>query len=374
MPEKGNRISEARLEKPDKIMSGYLEKAIGELRQGESGSEAGRVYHEFANFCDQQLQNTSNIEDFQRASKLREDKQKEVDELRRLMLNSNGKDTVLRTECTKAEQWLRLDNEDFDRLKCTRDTFVEKSVQNYLRCLAACNDYDSDAVRFSALWLANAGVERVNKAAGILDIVPSKKFVPLINQLSSRLLNENNTFQRRLLTLISKICYDHPYHGIYQISALTKTRGKDEAALSRQKAAMSVVKHLKGDRKSQDVVHAILSLTQAYEILAHTKSEKLKSKGATLIAVLCGEARKFERDIPSFGIPPPTMHIDTRADCDYSSIPRITRYDSAVAVASGMSAPKIITCQSTDGNTFKQLVFFGIKSTIYLGAGFTNDL
>lgn len=373
MPEKGNRISEARLEKPDKIMSGYLEKAIGELRQGESGSEAGRVYHEFANFCDQQLQNPSNIEDFQRASKLREDKQKEVDELRRLMLNSNGEDSVLRKECTKAEQWLRLDNEDFDRLKSTRDTFVEKSVQNYLRCLAACNDYDGDAVRFSALWLANAGVERVNKAACILDIVPSKKFVPLMNQLSSRLLNENNTFQRLLLNLISKICYDHPYHGIYQISALTKTRGTDETALSRREAATSVVKHLKGDRKSQDVVHAILSLTQAYENLAHTKSEKLKSKGATLIAVLSGEARKFERDIPSFGIPPPTMHIDTRADCDYSSIPRITRYESAVAVANGMSAPKIITCQSTDGNTFKQLVFFGIKS-IYLRAGFTNAL
>lgn len=361
MLEKGNRISEARLEKPDKIMSGYLEKAIRELKRDESGSEAGRVYHEFASFCDQQLQNPSNIEDFQRASKLREDKQKEVDDLRRLIPKSTAKDNALQRELAKAERWLRLDNEDFDRLKSTRDTFVEKSVQNYLRCLAACNDYDGDAVRFSALWLANAGVERVNKAACILNIVPSKKLVPLMNQLSSRLLNETDTFQRLLSTLISKICYDHPYHGIYQILALSKTRGKDETAISRQKAAMSVVERLQKDPKSRDVVVAIDSLTQSYEKLAHAKYEKLKGSKTTLSVVLQKDrdrARKFERDIPSYGIPPPTMHIDTRADCDYSSLPRITRYDSAVVVAGGLSAPKVITCESTDGNTFKQLVYF----------------
>jgi ataxia telangiectasia mutated family protein len=354
-------MSEARLEKPDKIMSQYLEKAIAELGRDDAGSEAGRVFHEFANFCDQQLQNPNNIEDYERALKLRQDKEAEVRELEKLIKAGGANKDSLNRECHKAKSWLALDDAEYARLKENREAFLEKSVLNYLRCLAACDDYDGDAVRFSSLWLANSADDKINAAASILRKVASRKFVSLMNQLSSRLLNTTDEFQRLLLGLIFKICQDHPYHGIYQILALSKTRTKDNVSILRQAAAVRVTTNLQQSKKSEHVVSALETTTRAYERLAHAKVEKKTQPrgGFTLKFVLKDNrerANKYERDIPSFRIPPPTMHIEVRADCDYSKLPVITRYDQGVSLASGLSVPKIIKCEASDGTVFKQLV------------------
>jgi ataxia telangiectasia mutated family protein len=353
-------------------MSRYLEKAIAELNHSETGPEAGRVFHEFASFCDQQLKNPNSIEDYERALKLKKDKEVEVHELAKLIrqgTHSSEAKNALNREYSRAKSWLALDEAEYNRLKNARDAFLEKSVSNYLKCLAACDDYDGDAVRFSALWLANCEEGRVNSAASDLDKVPSRKLVPLMNQLSSRLLSEENQhalgqhhevngFQRLLLRLTVKICQEHPYHGIYQILALSKTRTKDEVSTSRQQAALQVMNHLKSSRRSQNVIIALESTTRAYEKLAHAKVDGKKGGKTSLSTVLKDSkdwVRKFERDIPGYGIPPPTMHIEIRADCDYSNLPQITRFDSAVSLASGLSMPKIIKCEASDGAIFKQL-------------------
>ena len=52
----GYQVSVARLEKPDRIIEKYLLPALKELKGKADGSEAGQVFHEFAVFCDQQLQ------------------------------------------------------------------------------------------------------------------------------------------------------------------------------------------------------------------------------------------------------------------------------------------------------------------------------
>ncbi|KAA8892921.1 hypothetical protein FN846DRAFT_923968 [Sphaerosporella brunnea] len=368
----GSRISAARLEKADKIMSHYLEKAIVELKQNDTGAEAGRVFHEFASFCDQQLKNPNNVEDYERALKLKQDKEAEVHELAKLIkqgAHSVEAKTALARENNKARSWLALDEAEYNRLKNARDAFLEKSVSNYLKCLAACDDYDGDAVRFTALWLANSEQARVNTAASDLDMVPSRKLVPLMNQLSSRLLSkqgqqppgQSDLFQRLLLRLIVKICQEHPYHGIYQILALSKTRALDEVSVSRQQAALQALELLKGgSRRSKRVVTALDSTTRAYEKLAHAdvdeKKEHRKTSFTALLKDSKDQAKRFERDIPSYGIPPPTMHIDIRPDCDYSKLPGITRFDPIVSLASGLSMPKVINCEASDGTVFKELV------------------
>jgi ataxia telangiectasia mutated family protein len=127
--------------------------------------------------------------------------------------------------------------------------------------------------------------------------------------------------------------------------------------VSRQRAAVKVIELLKQQRRSRDVVSALDSTTLAYDKLAHIKTEKKKDNNRMTLSILLQKgARKFERDIPSYGTPPPTMHIDVRADCDYSRLPRIARYEPSVSIASGLSLPKVIKCLASDGTTFKQLV------------------
>jgi ataxia telangiectasia mutated family protein len=66
----GHQVSVARLEKPDRIIENYLKPALQELGGRKNGNEAGQVFHQFAVFCDQQLQDPDSLEDLERLRKL----------------------------------------------------------------------------------------------------------------------------------------------------------------------------------------------------------------------------------------------------------------------------------------------------------------
>lgn len=339
-------------------MSTYLVPAIDELGGGFSGSEAGRVFHEFASFCDQQLQNPGNIEDYQRALKLRQNKEIEVRELETLIKKSkNGpKLEILKRDTQKARSWLNLDDAEFNKLKENREAFLERSIEHYLRCLAACDDYDNDAVRFCALWLEHSDDVKVNMAASRpLAQVPSRKFVPLMNQLSSRLLDVPDEFQTLLFPLIARICIDHPHHGTYQILALSKVHPTDPVSTKRQASALKIVGQLKGNERSRIMFQKLSNATSSYIRLAVHKMEKPKLPKYSL-TVLAALYQKFHREIPNQKIPPPTMQIDVRNDCDYQGLPVIEKFEPEFTIASGMSAPKVLSCRASDGRNFKMLV------------------
>src|SRR5207302_3992704 len=122
------------------------------------------------------------------------------------------------------------------------------------------------AVRFCALWLEHSGNVKVNEAAQApLGQVASRKFVPLMNQLSSRLLeNPEDIFQSLLFPLILRICMDHPHHGHYQILALTRAKPKDNISQARQASAAKIATRLKADPSSKSLFNHIIQATTTY--------------------------------------------------------------------------------------------------------------
>ncbi|KAF8475673.1 hypothetical protein BDZ91DRAFT_649584 [Kalaharituber pfeilii] len=356
-------ISEARLEKPELIMAQYLERSIRELTKERPKCEvAGRVFHEFAVFCDRQLSNQNNIEDYERASKLRENKHAEILEAERQMKSASGsKLEQLKSFRGKAKQLLNLDELEYIRLRENREAFLEKSIGNYLRCLEVCDDYDQDAIRFCSLWLQYSTNEKANRAASLtLNKVPSRKFVSLMNQLSSRMLDQKDDFQELLLPLILRICRDHPYHGIYQILSVTKSKSKDHLSHSRATMASTVAMTLKKENKfAGQTMNKIYAAISTYIKVAAYKMDKKSSK-IPIRKAFPEEptlASKIEREIPSLKLPPPTMNIEIRADCDYTNLPYLQKFNPELSVASsGVSAPKILTCHDSSGQSYKMLV------------------
>ncbi|OAX85516.1 hypothetical protein ACJ72_00105 [Emergomyces africanus] len=354
----GHHVAEARLQKPDTIIQEYLIPAIKELKGNSEGEEAGRVFHEFASFCDQQLQNPDGLEDFRRIEQIRYRKEREVMDLEKMMETAKGREKEqLRIHRIKAKQWFELDDSEYQRLKKSRVSFLRQCLENYLLSLKASDTFKNNALRFCALWLDNSDSEVANAAVEKhIDTVPSRKFASLMNQLSSRLLDVEDTFQSLLARLIFRICVDHPYHGMYQMFSSSKSKvGTEHLSNSRFRAANSLVARMKSDPKVYSTWLTLHNANISYVRFAVDRLESQYKSGSKVALKKTVTGNRLEQDIRRQPIPPPTMKISLRIDCNYSDVPHIVRYLPDFTIAAGVSAPKIVTAIASDGLQYKQL-------------------
>lgn len=361
----GHQIAEARLSKPDEIIANYLLPAIKELQGKSEGAEAGRVFHNFAVFCDMQLQNTEDKEEFARVESLRQSKNEEIEGLTELIRSTSAdpkKRDTLKKHLGQAKQWFKLDDEEYQRLKEVRERFIAQSLENYLRSMAASDTYVNDTLRFVALWLDQSESEKAQAAVEkFLTTVPSRKFATLMNQLFSRILDSNDSFQKLLMALLYQVCCEHPHHSLYQLFAASKSKAakNDIIANSRYSAAGKLAEKIMKQSHSGNLWVALHNCSIAFVRLANEKlaDQKVKSGSKVLLRNI-EHGRKLEQTVhdSSTKIPPPTMKIPLRADRDYSSTPTILKFTPEVSIAGGVSAPKIITIVATDGSRYKMLL------------------
>ncbi|PNY24030.1 Serine/threonine-protein kinase tel-1 [Tolypocladium capitatum] len=358
----GHKVSIARLEKPRDIQKTYLEPALKELkRDSATTKEVGAVYHQFATFCDEQLQDADGLEDLARLQSLKEGKSEEVADLK--VLISSTKDTQLKARyshvLSKERQWLDLDEQELRRVEQTRSEFVRLSLENYLLSLATSDEYNNDALRFTALWLERSTEDVTNKAVQrCLSSVPTRKFANLMNQLTSRLQNQDNAFQKLLLDFVYNICVDHPYHGMYQIWSGTKAKAqqKDEVAVLRVKATEKVAQRLAANKSVAEIWLSVDKTSKYYHGLAMDRNSSKYKSGAKIPLKDSGAGHNLVNCLAKYRLPPPTMHIEVSATKDYSRVPIISKLEPTMTIASGVSAPKIITAVGSNGKKYKQLV------------------
>jgi ataxia telangiectasia mutated family protein len=144
---------------------------------------------------------------------------------------------------------------------------------------------------------------------------------------------------------------------MYQIFASSKSKGgKDPSALSRNRAANRLVEHLKNDKRIGPTWVAVHNANISYVRFAVDRLDEKVKSGAKVPLKKLLTGQRLEQDASTQKLPPPTMKIAIRVDCDYSDVPKLVRYHPEFTVASGVSAPKIVTAVATDGHKYKQLV------------------
>lgn len=344
------------------MINKYLLIAVKDLQGGTSGKEAGDVYHEFAVFCDRQLHNVDNLDDYNRIQMLKTQKEAEVRALAEMLRNprSNEEKRSVRSMYDRARQWHAIDEREFERLRTGRDSFLQQSLENYLLSLQADEKHNADVLRMFSLWLDHYESSLANRAvAQHISRVPSLKFASLMNQLSSRLQARKSEFQQILSKLVLRICIDHPYHSMYHIySGVRTTGGKDEVARSRNAAAIQISKLLTRDRLAGQCWVAIHNSSNYYHDLAKLRNKEnggLKS-GREYLLEDFPASRKVLDKVPTLDVPPATMNIKIRSSCDYADIAKITGWEAKMTIASGISAPKVLTAVTSNGEKYKQLV------------------
>jgi serine-protein kinase ATM len=360
----GHEVADARLEKPDEIIKRYLAPAIQELHGPRTGSAAGRAFHNFAAFCDMQLQDADNLDDFTRISKIRERKTQEVHELERMVKKSKGtpQEPKLKQHLARASTWLKLDEDEWKRVSNNRQNLILQCLENYLLSMRASDDYQNDTLRFIALWLNQAESPTANAAVHKhLNSVPTIKFAPLVNQLASRLLDLKDDFQKLLKDLLFRICSDHPFHSLYQVFATSKSKGPpgDDIASSRWTAANKLTERVRQQSTSSAIWTAVHNTCVALNKVATEplpEKNSKESKTLQLRKLPGGPGLEAQITKPTSKIPPPTMTIALRTDRDYSSVPTSTSIAPELSVATGVSAPKIATILASNGSRHKLLL------------------
>lgn len=360
----GHKVADARLEKPDEIVASYLLPSFKELRGRATGSEPGRVFHNFAAFCDMQLQDADNLDDFTRISQIRDRKLREVHELNQMHQNSRDdkQRKQLMTHLHRAKTWFKLDEEEWKRVQENREDLIHKCLENYLLSMGASDDYPNDTLRFVALWLNQADSAESNKAvAKYLPSVPTIKFTPLVNQLSSRLLDVKDPFQHLLMDLMFRICSDHPYHSLYQVFAASKSKGSkgDDVAALRNAAANKLADLVNKKSVSAAIWVAIHnSCIALHRVASERLSDKEGKTGSKILLRKLSSGQKLEHVLSESHTktPPPTLKIPLRPDRDYSGVPTFGQFEPQISIAGGVSAPKIATMIASDGSRHRMLL------------------
>lgn len=351
----GKQLADARLEKPSDILEQYLRPAIKELPKNAVGKEAGKVFHTFAAFCDQQLQNPANVEDYNRIITLRQRKQEEVKQLEALVRSTRSKEHE--TSLRKARTWLKLDDHEFQQQKASRETFVQQSLQNYLLALYASDEHNLSVLRFFALWLESSDSEPANAVVKMhLPNVPSWKFIVLLNQLMSRLQSDDSSFQTALMSLTKRMCFEHPYHSVHHVYASSRPSGSgsgDDATSSRCNAALAVRKHMSSNPAKGNLFKKLFNANSYYRQLADEALDDRRTGRRALKDIKM--AHQVARYIPGFQLPPVTMNIPLRPDGDYTDVPVVTKFGSSVSIMSGLSSPKVLTAYASNGQQYRQL-------------------
>ncbi|KAL7571734.1 hypothetical protein ACA910_002833 [Epithemia clementina (nom. ined.)] len=283
------------------------------------------------------------------------------------------------------DQWLRdlllyrqNLSRDVQQIRAER-TKVEKSIDEYknlamstfIEALSTADDsykcMSKYVYRIVEIWFSSE--QHIENQFGF-DTIPSYRFVPLANQLFSR-LNQSNSLLKRLA---KRLCSEHPYHCLSQMVRIGKSalneRDAEKASVANE--TLASIKEESPEFLSH-LIENYENLLESYIYLAEASTETFvrgNTKKIGFSAVYKGRATRLDQCVgrgarrkpcpPCVLTKPPLL----RPRCDYGGgiddpvgSERIDKFDDRFSVAeSGITRPKIVVCIGSKGGRFKQLV------------------
>jgi hypothetical protein len=308
-------------------------------------------------------------------------------------------------ELTEMENHKRSLERENEKLRKERDGiqssvpfYLNHALKAFLSALTMAGtdtkDLSSDMFRMISLWFSSQNDDRNDANAndvmreGLCQI-PSYRFVPLTNQLFSRIescdVRNDQKFQIALHRLIFRMCNDHPHHCLVPLIALTNGKSLGSAVGGRistylentgdskiQGATKIIVKLGKSEKQYvRDLLESYMILTSTYNDLAHASTKKFqgsaRKKKTKFSEIFKSSSRKsLDRclnrlaGIPCIITSPPMI----RPGKDYGDGKedpiggeRIASFESDFAITeSGIHRPKIVVCIGSQGGSYRQLV------------------
>ncbi|KNC99195.1 uncharacterized protein SPPG_05451 [Spizellomyces punctatus DAOM BR117] len=370
----GQWVAETRFEPPTTILKDYFEPAVQASALTNYGKLRAKAHYHLAKFADGQYQELLVNDPREQIREHVRYKQSEANACEDLSKQYAGRDANAAKRYAhireKMLSQIKLDMAEEGRYMDDRNTFLEKSVENYLQSLEYGHTHSEMCVfRLCTLWFANVERNQINaQMLGYIERIQSWKFLVLMYQLSARLTSrppaQEAQFQSVLQRLIYKMTKDHPHHTLYQIIALKNGNQYGSPSSSRQRtpestptvtAAKGLLQKLSAPEALGDLVTRVDRLCDAYIELAWRVISTAMLKESRVLPL---DKRSKIAGIAKYGLDVPiaTVEHPVNRSCRYDDLPRIQGFKGNFAVPGGINMPKRVDCVGTDGNIYTQLV------------------
>ncbi|CAM9385384.1 unnamed protein product [Chrysoparadoxa australica] len=384
----GSWMASSRSESSAVILDGFLRSAAG-LAVGDNSQRASThlTLADYVASVYAKMKARQDSTEWAAACKVAESRQEELNAClaKEAALRAQGKKAkdelhnVLRHVNTLKRE-VAIDKNQHKTLEDSIKRYLVEALGNYEKVLQLSTEANTRAVfKIISLWFDNVENEEVTrKMSDIVESAPSYKFIPLSYQISSRIASGSKAFSELLDRLVRKLCKEHPHHVLPKLFALAngdKVSGKGaaqfKANVSTEKidAARAILRSLEaGGGELQELIGSMRLLLHAYIkfAMADTTSLENAKKWITFKDIKLSGLHSLENCLwPTRGVgsrfaampavltKPPAVQPSGQ----YKDVLKVKGFDSGFTVtAAGIHRPKIILCQGTDGNNYKQLV------------------
>lgn len=196
-----------------------------------------------------------------------------------------------------------------------------------------------------------------NKTNGLLSL-PSHLFISIIPQLSARLVADRITYTDHLIFQILHQCSkDHPHHTLYHLISLANN-DKDPSQATQEKkprtqGALTLLHGLKRQTDKPELSRAVGQLSNMTTILTEFATIKMGGPQALKLPETSILLKLLNLD----AIQCPTINLPISIDCRYErKITTIQSWDRDIEILHGLSLPKKVTANCSDGKKYALIV------------------
>ncbi|KAL3237724.1 DNA-binding protein kinase TEL1 RNJ42_00711 [Nakaseomyces bracarensis] len=259
------------------------------------------------------------------------------------------------------------DREAIESLKTVKRKLIIQTLLYYIQILLLTTSFDDDVLdRFCGLWFENDEDDDINSILSKrIAQIPTWKYLPWVNQLTSKLSLKKSIFQKQLWAVLKRILYKLPYdsgYAIINMKLYEKYNDRLEANIEEKiTAANFLIKQIRESKVTEEPGKKITDIMEFCEQTLLLAEMKVKGK-STKINLDCLEiGRYWIETIRSKRLPLPTVPVEVKSSNQYSSSrDYIIKVSEKVEVTStGLSLPKIVTFTLSNGKIHKVVIKYG---------------
>ncbi|QHS71485.1 DNA-binding protein kinase TEL1 [Saccharomyces paradoxus] len=255
------------------------------------------------------------------------------------------------------------DSEILKALLLQKEKFLWHALHFYLNTLVFSNRYDNDIIdKFCGLWFENDDNSKINQLLyKEIGTIPSWKFLPWVNQIASKISMEENEFQKPLQLTMKRLLYKLPYDSLYSVMSILlyeKQSNKDTSISQKIQAVKKILLELQGYDKGAFAKKYVLPVQEFCEMSVELANLKFvqNTKKLHLANLKIGQYWLNQLSMEKLPLPMSDFTVKSSAD-GRKARPYIVSVNETVSITTtGLSLPKIITFNISDGTTQRVLM------------------